>query len=226
MAVSQQFCVHCGAPHSGNVAFCISCGNRLLMPAAAPQPPVVQYPRPMQSNAPPNAGAYPSRMPAPVQNWQVVVGGQLPVIAPQQQPIAAMVAPQPAPPAARSLRGSVIWTAAAACTDLAAAYATANPAAMATANYRAGFAGVSLVAGLIAGRRRGVVSVIVMLATLGLSLLEGMTLWGFVQQIPGVAAAPAGSAPQCDPASADHVYLAEHGFFGPEKNLAVNALTD
>jgi hypothetical protein len=122
-------------------------------------------------------------MPAPVQNWQVVVGGQLPVIAPQQQPAAAMVAPQPALPAARSLRGSVMWTAVAACTDLAAAYATANPAAMATANYRAGFAGISLVAGLIAGRRRGVASVIVMLGTLGLSLLEGMTLWGFVQQI-------------------------------------------
>jgi hypothetical protein len=121
-------------------------------------------------------------MPAPVQNWQVVVGNQLPVMAPQP-PAAAMIAPQSAPPPPRSLRGSVMWTAAAACTDLAAAYATANPAAMATANYRAGLAGVSFVAGLIAGRRRGVASVIVMLGTLGLSLLEGMTLWGFVQQI-------------------------------------------
>ena len=181
MAVSQHFCAQCGAPHSGNAVFCVSCGSRLQGPAAASQPPAVPYPMPPMP--PPIAGAYPPQRPAPVQNWQVVVGDQLPVIAPQQQPVAAMVAPQPAPPAARSLRGSVLWTAAAACTDLAAAYATANPAAMATAHYRAGFAGVSLLAGLIAGRRRGMASLIVVLATLGLSLLEGMTLWGFAQQI-------------------------------------------
>jgi hypothetical protein len=54
---------------------------------------------------------------------------------------------------------------------------------MATAKYRAGLAGISLISGLIAGRRRGVASVIVLLGTLGLSLLEGMTLWGSVQQV-------------------------------------------
>lgn len=68
-------------------------------------------------------------------------------------------------------------------TDLVAAYATLNPDAMATARYRAGLAAVSLVAGLIAGKRRGVASVIVVLGTLGLSLFEGMTLWQFVQQV-------------------------------------------
>lgn len=76
-----------------------------------------------------------------------------------------------------------MWTAVVTGTELAAAYATGNPAALATANYRAGLAGVTLFAGLIAGPRRGAASLIVLLGSLGLSLFEGMTLWGFVQQI-------------------------------------------
>jgi hypothetical protein len=127
-------------------------------------------------------GAAPPPDAAPAENWQVLVGDQLPILAPPPQPVASPVAPPTAVPSARSLRGPVLWTAVATGADLAAAYATANPAAMATAKYRAGLAGVSLLAGLIAGRRRGVASVIVLLGTLGLSLLEGMTLWGAARQ--------------------------------------------
>lgn len=150
----NQLCATCGAHPSGTAIFCGSCGTRLQASTAAAEP-----------------------------SWQVVVGDQMPTIAPPQQPAAVSVAPQPAPSTAPSLRGPVLWTVMAAGTDLAAAYATASPEAMATANYRAGLAGISLVAGLIAGRRRGVASAIVMLGTLGLSVFEGMTLWGSVQQV-------------------------------------------
>jgi hypothetical protein len=181
-AVSQHYCAQCGASYSDNSAFCVSCGIRLSAPAAASQPPVVIYPMSIPPMPSQNVGTNQPQMPAPAQNWQVVVGDHLPVMA-RQPPGVPAVVPQPAPALARSLSGSVVKTAMAACTDLAAAYATANPTAIATANYRIGFAGISLIAGLIAGRRRGIASIIVMLGTLGLSLLEGMTLWGFVGQI-------------------------------------------
>lgn len=150
----SRFCATCGASHSGTAIFCGACGTRLQASLAAPEP-----------------------------SWQVVVGDQMPTMAPPQQPAAVAMAPTPAPSTAPSLRGPVLWTAIAAGTDLAAAYATASPEAMTTANYRAGLAVISLVAGLIAGRRRGVASVIVLLGTLGLSGFEGMTLWGVVQQV-------------------------------------------
>ena len=154
MAVPQPFCPNCGVPHSGTAIFCGSCGTRLQASMAAPEP-----------------------------SWQVIVGDQMPTIAPPQQPATVAIAPKPVQSTAPSLRGPVLWTVMAAGTDLAAAYATASPEAMATAKYRAGLAAISLVAGLIAGRRRGLASVIVLLGTLGLSLMEGMTLWGAVQQV-------------------------------------------
>jgi hypothetical protein len=199
MPVSQRFCGQCGTPQSNRAVFCASCGNRLGALAAAPQPSLVQPQTPMPSLPSASVGGETPQMPAPVQKWQVLVGDQLPVITPPSPPGAATVAPAPSRPPARSLRAPVVWTTLATCTDLAAAYATANPAAMATMNYRAGFAGVSLIAGLIAGRRRGLASVIVILGTLGLSLFEGMTLWGAAQQILTSPQLAAGMLPNAIP---------------------------
>jgi hypothetical protein len=108
--------------------------------------------------------------PSPGPIWQVVVGAS-----PRMPRLASL--------AGRSLRAPVLWTAAATCTDLAMAYATATPASMATAELRAAFAGFSLVAGLIAGRRRGLASMLVLVGTLALSLFEGMSLWGALRQV-------------------------------------------
>ena len=163
MPISPRYCGQCGVPQAGNAVFCASCGNRLKATVATPQ---MQVSKPMQP--------LPPQMPASPQNWQVVIGDELPVFAP---PLRSD------PTLAPSLRSSVVWTAVVTSVELAAAYAAGNPAALATANYRATLAGVSLFMGLIAGRRRGVASLIVLLGSLGLALFEGMTLWGFVQQI-------------------------------------------
>lgn len=68
-------------------------------------------------------------------------------------------------------------------TDVAAAYATREPAAMKLANVRAGLAIVTAVAGLISGRSRGFFAKITMLSSLGLAVAQSPSLLDFGRRI-------------------------------------------
>lgn len=167
------FCSHCGAPGRESAQFCTACGNRYLSAttgSGAPTP-ILSAP-PVNQTSPGPAPAAPL---SPPQSWQVVTGSQLPAFQPRPEPEtveAGIVAARPRD----SLRQSVFWLAVASTTELFTAYATGNSASLETAGYRAGLTVVSLLAGLIAGRRRGIASFIVLLGTLGLAGLQGLSL--------------------------------------------------
>ncbi|MGV8040657.1 MAG: hypothetical protein AB2L07_11435 [Thermoanaerobaculaceae bacterium] len=113
----------------------------------------------------------------------MVVGDRLPTFAPRPGSGAAAPAPAPGTSEAVSLRGPVVRLAIFAAADLVAVLATRDPAAASTAGLRAVLAALSLVAGLLAGRRRGVASVVVMLSTLGLALTQALALGGMALEV-------------------------------------------
>jgi hypothetical protein len=68
-------------------------------------------------------------------------------------------------------------------TDVAAAYATQEPAAIRLVNVRAGLAVLTAVAGLISGRSRGFFSKITMLSSLGLAVAQSPSLLDFGRRV-------------------------------------------
>ena len=68
-------------------------------------------------------------------------------------------------------------------TDLVAAYATNEPTAMKMATVRAGLTGLTVIAGLIAGRSRGFFSRIAMLSSLVLAAVQSTSLYSFGTRI-------------------------------------------
>lgn len=118
-------------------------------------------------------------------SWQVVVGDRLPTFTPRP-PSGPEVATASAGPA--SLRGPAVWMAAATAVDLVAAAATGDPAATRSAGLRLVLAGAGLVAGLVAGRRRGLFSILTLLSGLGLTVAQVLSLGSMVS---GVLASPA-----------------------------------
>lgn len=185
MTSPGSFCTSCGAPRAEGRAFCTSCGTPLA-PRAAPAGPAPGQPPPLPAArppAPPAASMAPSVEAPPPGSWQVVVGDRLPTFAPRSGsgPAAAATPHGSAEPV--SLRGPVVGLAILQVADLAAVLATRDPAAAGTAGLRAVLAALGLVAGLLAGRRRGVASVVVMLTTLGLALAQALSLGGMALEV-------------------------------------------
>lgn len=67
--------------------------------------------------------------------------------------------------------------------DLVAAYATKDPVALKMATLRAALTGGTVLAGLIAGRRRGFFSRLAMLSSLILAGVQSTSLYAFGRQI-------------------------------------------
>jgi hypothetical protein len=128
------------------------------------------------------AATRPAEAPAPG-SWQVVVGDRLPTFSPRPGSGSAAPGTTPESSAAASLRGPVVRLAVLSAADLVAVLVTRDPAAASTAGLRAVLAALSLVAGLLAGRRRGVASVVVMLTTLGLALTQALSLGGMALEV-------------------------------------------
>lgn len=113
----------------------------------------------------------------------MVVGDRLPAFAPRPGSGSAAPATTQGSCAAVSLRGPVARLAIFSAADLVAVLVTRDPAAASTAGLRATLAAVTLVSGLVAGRRRGVASVLVMVSTLGLALAQALSLGGLALKV-------------------------------------------
>lgn len=170
--MSTSFCPACGAARKPGVRFCGACGGALA------------------DGGSPAAGAAPVAVPA--SGWHVAVGDQLPAFAPAASapsapPGAAGQAkgaiPPAAAPASPSMRGASFQLLLASGTDLAAAYATSEPAAMKLATVRAALTGLTVLAGLISGRSRGFFSRIAMLSSLALAAVQSTSLYSFGTRI-------------------------------------------
>lgn len=174
MGAPPAFCTSCGAARRDGTAFCASCGAPLAAtpaPAPPPAPPAV-LPIAPPALAGRVGGDQQTEAPA-AGSWQVVVGDRLPTFAPRPPsgPAAATASAGSA-----SLRGPAVWMAAATALDLVAAAATGDPAAARSAGLRLVLASVGLVAGLTAGRTRGLFSIVTMLSGLGLAVAQVFSL--------------------------------------------------
>lgn len=188
MGTSPAFCTSCGAARKKGLAFCTSCGAPFTAaPAVVPLPAPPSPPKAPPVQRPQGAADQPMQAPAPG-TWQVVVGDRLPTFAPRpgSGPAAAATPHGSSEPV--SLRGAAVWMAAATALDLMAAAATGDPAASRSAGLRLLLAGVGLVAGLVAGRTRGLFSIVTLLAGLGLALAQVLSLGSMAL---GVLASPA-----------------------------------
>lgn len=169
----SNFCPSCGAPRKPGIRFCGGCGAALdgspsTAPGLSASPPATSLGQ--------AAGG-----------WHVAVGDQLPTFAPVAVAAVSGTAAAASAPAAKpqgaSIRGSVMQLLMVTGTDVAAAYATREPAAMKLANVRAGLAVVTAVAGLISGRSRGFFAKITMLSSLGLAVAQSPSLLDFGRRI-------------------------------------------
>ena len=174
MSEVKRYCPNCGAPRSEGARFCEACAHPLSNQfiAASPAPPEL-----------------PSPVSAAPANWKVVVGDQLP-----QPPAVALTPPHPSqpqlapvPPASsqtpqtthRSLRSPAISLFVATGIEIATSMATNNGIAQQTLVFRGGLAVLNLLAGLIAGPRRGLASSIMMLGSVFLAILQGISLYSY-----------------------------------------------
>ena len=157
-----NFCPDCGAPRTPGARFCGGCGV-----AVSDRAPAADAPR---ASAP---------VTMPTTGWHVAVGDALPTFAPaaSQREGASSVMAEPA--ARPSLRGATFQLLIVSAGDLAAAYATGEPAALKLATMRAALAAVTVLSGLIAGRSRGVFSRITMLSSLVLAAVQSPSLYSF-----------------------------------------------
>ena len=187
--MNQRFCPECGAPRNPTARFCGGCGKTFdaasaataaaLAPAAATEtlsPPPV---------APPSIAVPPLNiMPG---SWNVVVGDTLPPILPMIAangiPGVMSTVPMAIVAGSASLRGSAWSVFITTATDIAAAYGTGDPAALNNAYLRGGLALFSLIAGLLAGNRRGWMSRLTIVGTLALALVQSGSLYGFAMRI-------------------------------------------
>jgi hypothetical protein len=177
MPKGKRYCPNCGAPRSETARFCEACAHPLAqasnssLPAPAVSAPVEAAPT----------------------NWKVIVGDQLPPpqIVASRPPQPSQQNPSPAPVTAvkptaathRSLRGPAISLFITTGIEIATSLATNNGIAQQAIVYRGGLAVLNLFAGLIAGPRRGVASVIMLLGSLVLALMQGASLYSFADQI-------------------------------------------
>lgn len=115
--------------------------------------------------------------------WRTIVGGTMPAFPPLVSSVSHATSMDPtAAGLARSARGSAVFLALASVGEIATTIATANSAAMATVWARAVLTLIATVAGLIAGRTRGVSSLIAVVTSLGLFLVQGSALMTQCQQ--------------------------------------------
>ena len=174
MSEAKRYCPNCGAPRSEGARFCEACAHPLTnqLIANSPAPPEISSPV----------------IAAPA-NWQVVVGDQLP-----PPPAAALKPPHPSQaqltpvsPAStqtpqtahRSLRSPAISLFVATGIEIATSMATNSGIAQQTLVFRGGLAVLNLLAGLIAGPRRGLASGIMMLSSVVLAILQGISLYSY-----------------------------------------------
>ncbi|MBN1537374.1 MAG: zinc ribbon domain-containing protein [Anaerolineales bacterium] len=178
-----NICQNCGSANRPGARFCKACGKPLNSAA-----PASAKPQTRRAGGKPAARSAPKpRMPSiprPVP-WQVAVGDKIPAQSIQSILKAAVQTAggtlsrsRPAQKPAQkgsSLRGPALQAFGAAVLEAATSALTEGlePGAAAT---KLGLAGINLVAGLIAGERRGVASFIMLLATGGLALLQGGSL--------------------------------------------------
>lgn len=167
--MAKKFCPECGAPRKPEARFCGGCGKPFVTQSETGGAPA------SSQSAPPSPNS-----------WQVVVGEKLPEI--KTIPGMAAAGVLSTVPMASQKTGAplskTVWTVAmTTATDLASAFATGDPAARKTAYLRGGLALVSLAGGLLAGSKRGWVSRIVMVASLGLAFVQSGSLYSFARRI-------------------------------------------
>ena len=184
--MNQRFCPECGAPRNSTARFCGGCGKIFdaakaeapsETPPAAATPVVASQPVPLTPTALPPLNIMPG-------SWNVVVGDVLPpIIAANGIPGVMSTVPMAIVASSASLRGSAWSVAITTATDIAAAYGTGDPAALNNAYLRGGLALFSLIAGLLAGNRRGWMSRLTIVGTLALALVQSGSLYGFAMRI-------------------------------------------
>jgi hypothetical protein len=172
MTEMKRYCPNCGAPRSEGARFCEACAHPLTNDFVAGSQTTAEGTSPVMAD------------PA---NWKVIVGDQLP-------PPSAVVVNTPVPPqpqwtpvlppstqapqtAYRSLRSPAISQFVATGIEIATSMTTNSGIAQQTLVFRGGLAVLNLLAGLIAGPRRGLASVILMMGSVVLAILQGISLY-------------------------------------------------
>lgn len=190
MNSQSNTCSNCGTPHREGARFCKECGQAL---SGGPPPSAKSQTRsPAGKPAARPAGAPNIPSIARAAPWQVAVGNEIPAQAIQallrSTVQAAGGAARKALPARKpaqkgsSLRGPALqaFGGAALETITSALTGAINPWAAAT---KIGLALLNLIAGFVAGERRGVASILMLLASGGLALLQGGSLLGTLLQL-------------------------------------------
>ena len=172
MPEMKRYCPNCGAPRSEGARFCEACAHPLTTEFVAGSQATADGASPVMAD------------PA---NWKVIVGDEPPPLSaavvktpvPSHPQLTPVLPPSTQAPqtAYRSLRSPAISLFVATGIDIATSMATNSGIAQQALVFRDSLAALNLLTGLIAGPRRGLASVILMMGSVLLAILQGISLY-------------------------------------------------